>query len=77
MAGMFFYKKPLKSEINSFCIWTLNNSAANTVWTPVKAGMLAKTLKPATAWRPTAVETIGTSQRQQQKGDPQQQGCQK
>jgi hypothetical protein len=27
--------------------------------------------------RPTEEETIGTSQRQQQKGDPQQQGCQK
>ncbi len=28
-----------------------NNRAANTVWTPPKAGMLAKTVKPATAWR--------------------------
>ncbi len=30
-----------------------NNRAAgaNTVWTPSKAGMLAKTVKPATAWR--------------------------
>jgi hypothetical protein len=27
--------------------------------------------------RPTAAEIIGTSQRQQQKGDPEQQGCQK
>jgi hypothetical protein len=52
-----------------------NNSTANTVWTPPKAGMLAKTLKPATALRerPIAAETIGTSQGQQQKGDPKQQ----
>jgi hypothetical protein len=28
-----------------------NNRTANTVWTPPKAGMLAKTVKPATAWR--------------------------
>jgi hypothetical protein len=28
-----------------------NNRTANTVWTPSKAGMLAKTVKPATAWR--------------------------
>jgi hypothetical protein len=34
--------------------------------------MLAKTVKPATAWR--EAETIGTSQRQQQKRDQQQQG---
>jgi hypothetical protein len=34
-----------------------NNKTANTVWTPPKAGMLAKTVKPATA------DTIGTSQR--------------
>jgi hypothetical protein len=55
-----------------------NNRTTNTVWTPSKAGILAKTVKPATAWRrPTVAETIGTSQRQQQKGDPQQQGCQK
>jgi hypothetical protein len=39
-----------------------------------KAGILAKPVKPATAWREaTEAETIGTSQRQQQKGDPQQQ----
>jgi DNA-binding transcriptional regulator YdaS (Cro superfamily) len=44
------------------------------VWTISKAGILAKTVRPATAWREaTAVETIGTSQRQQQKGDQQQQ----
>jgi hypothetical protein len=28
-----------------------NNSTANTVWMPPKAGMLAKTVKLATAWR--------------------------
>ncbi len=28
-----------------------NNRTANTVWTPPKAGMLAKTVKPTTAWR--------------------------
>jgi hypothetical protein len=28
-----------------------NNRTANTVWMPSKAGMLAKTLKQATAWR--------------------------
>ena len=28
-----------------------NNRTANTVWTPSKVGMLAKTVKPATAWR--------------------------
>ena len=28
-----------------------NNRTANTVWTPIKAGMLAKTVKPATALR--------------------------
>ncbi len=28
-----------------------NNRTANTVWTPVKAGMLAKKVKLATAWR--------------------------
>ncbi len=28
-----------------------SNRTANTAWTPTKAGMLAKTLKPATAWR--------------------------
>jgi hypothetical protein len=55
-----------------------NNRIANTVWTPSKAGMLAKTVKPATALRrPTTTDTIGTSQPQQQKGDPQQQGYQK
>jgi hypothetical protein len=30
-----------------------NNRAANTVWTPLKAEMLAKTVKPATACRET------------------------
>jgi hypothetical protein len=51
-----------------------NNRTANTVWMLSKAGILAKPVKPATAWREaTAAETIGTSQRQQQKGDPQQQ----
>jgi hypothetical protein len=52
-----------------------NNSTATTVWPPPKAGMLEKTAKPATAWRegPTAAETIGESQGQQQKGDPKQQ----
>jgi hypothetical protein len=45
-----------------------NNRTANTVWTLSKAGILAKTVKPATAWRrPTVTETIGTSQRQQQR----------
>jgi hypothetical protein len=40
----------------------------------IKRKILAKKVKPATAWREaTAAETIGTSQRQQQKGDPQQQ----
>jgi hypothetical protein len=40
-----------------------NNKTANM---PPKAGMLAKTVKPATSWRrPTAAETIGTSQCQQ------------
>jgi hypothetical protein len=42
-----------------------NNRTANTVRMPLKAGMLAKTVKP-----PTAAETIETSQRQHQKGDP-------
>jgi hypothetical protein len=42
-----------------------NNRTANTVRMPPRAGMLAKTVKP-----PTAAETIGTSQRQHQKGDP-------
>jgi hypothetical protein len=28
-----------------------NNRTPNTVWMPPKAGMLAKTVKPATAWR--------------------------
>jgi hypothetical protein len=28
-----------------------NNRTANTVWMPSKAGMIAKTVKPATAWR--------------------------
>jgi hypothetical protein len=28
-----------------------NNRTANTVWTPPKAGMLAKTVKSAIAWR--------------------------
>jgi hypothetical protein len=28
-----------------------NNRTANTVWTPSKAGILAKTAKPAKAWR--------------------------
>ncbi len=28
-----------------------NNRTANTVWTPSKARLLSKTLKPATAWR--------------------------
>ncbi len=50
-----------------------NNRTANTVRTISKAGMLAKTVKPATARGAPAAETIGTSQRQQQKGDPQQQ----
>jgi hypothetical protein len=50
-----------------------NNRTANTVWRLSKEGILAKTVKPSTAWREaTAAETIGTSQRQQQKGDPQQ-----
>jgi hypothetical protein len=51
-----------------------NNRAANTVWTLSTAGILRKTVKLATAWREaTAAGTIGTSQCQQQKGDPQQQ----
>jgi hypothetical protein len=56
-----------------------NNRTADTVWAPSKAGMLAKTVKPTAAYggRPTAAKTIGTSQCQQQKGYPQQQGCQK
>jgi hypothetical protein len=41
------------------------SSFRGTVWMPPKAGMLAKTVK-----LPTAAETIGTSQRQHQKGDP-------
>jgi hypothetical protein len=46
-----------------------NNRTANTVWTPPKAVMLAKTVKLAMhGGRPTAAETIGTSQHQQQKG---------
>jgi hypothetical protein len=53
-----------------------NNRTANTVWTPSKAGMLAKTVNQQHGGRPTAAERIGTSQCQQQKGDPQQQGCQ-
>jgi hypothetical protein len=28
-----------------------NNRTVNTVWTPSKAGILAKTVRPATAWR--------------------------
>ncbi len=28
-----------------------NTRTANTVWTPLKAGMLAKAVKPGTAWR--------------------------
>ncbi len=28
-----------------------NNRTANTVWMPPNAGMLAKTVKPATAWK--------------------------
>ncbi len=28
-----------------------HNRTAETVWTPPKAGLLAKTVKPATAWR--------------------------
>jgi hypothetical protein len=28
-----------------------NNRTTGTVWTPSKAGMLTKTVKPATAWR--------------------------
>jgi hypothetical protein len=28
-----------------------NDRTANTVWTPSEAGMFAKTVKPATAWR--------------------------
>jgi hypothetical protein len=54
-----------------------NNRTASTVWTPSKAGMLAKTVRQQHGGRPTAAETIGTSQCQQQKGDPQLQGCQK
>jgi hypothetical protein len=48
-----------------------NESNIKTANTLPKAGMLPKTVKPASSWRrPTAAETIGTSQRQQQKGDP-------
>jgi hypothetical protein len=48
-----------------------NNRIANTVWTPTKAGMLAKTVKPATAWREAnSSRDSGTSQHQQQKGNP-------
>jgi hypothetical protein len=48
-----------------------NESNNKTASTPPKAGMLAKTVKPAISWRrPTAAETIGTSQCQQQKGRP-------
>jgi hypothetical protein len=37
----------------------------------IKRKILAKTVKPATAWREaTAAQTIGTSQRQQEKGAP-------
>ncbi len=51
-----------------------NNMTTNTVWTLSKAGIIAKTVKLATAWRgATAAETIGPSQPQQQKGVPQQQ----
>jgi hypothetical protein len=47
-----------------------NNRTINIVWTPPKAGMLEKTVNPSAAWREAkAAETIGTSQRQQQKGD--------
>jgi hypothetical protein len=47
---------------------------ANTEWTLSKERILEKTVKPATAWREaTATKTIGAAQRQQQKGDPQQQ----
>jgi hypothetical protein len=35
-----------------------NNRTANTVWTPSKAGMLAKTVKQQHGGRPTAAETI-------------------
>ncbi len=55
-----------------------NNRTANTVWTPSKEGMLAKTVKPATAWREANSSrdnrniTATTAE-----GDPQQQGCQK
>jgi hypothetical protein len=39
----------------------------------IKRKILAKSVKPETAWREvTVAETIGTSQCQQQKGDPQQ-----
>jgi hypothetical protein len=30
-----------------------NNRTANTLWAPSKAGLFAKTVKPATAWRET------------------------
>jgi hypothetical protein len=54
-----------------------NNRTANTVCTYSKAGMLVKTVKSAkhggTQGGQEAAETIGTSQRQQQKGDPQEQ----
>jgi hypothetical protein len=50
-----------------------NNRIANTVWTPSKAGMLAKTVKPATAWREAnSSRDKETLQCQQQKGDLQQ-----
>jgi hypothetical protein len=43
-----------------------------------KAGMLAKTVKFATAWREAnSSRGISPSQGQQQKGGPPQQGCQK
>ncbi len=48
-----------------------NNRTANTVWTLSKAGILAKTVKLATAWRgATAAETIGTIQRSTAEGRP-------
>jgi hypothetical protein len=62
------------SNIRNEC----NNRTANKVWTPSKAGMLAKTEKPATAWREAnSSRDNRNTQRQQQKGDPQQQECQK
>jgi hypothetical protein len=46
-----------------------NNRITNTVWTPLKAGMLAKAVKPATAWREAnSSRDKETLQRQQQKG---------